>query len=69
MLDIDNSSNADALIDYIRSLDYVSIEEDNADIPDWQKKELDKRWATYLKNPEKAQDLDEALEELDKELL
>ncbi|MEZ5009165.1 MAG: hypothetical protein R2753_13525 [Chitinophagales bacterium] len=37
VLDIDNNSNADALIDYIRSLDYVRIEEDNFEVLEWQK--------------------------------
>ncbi len=38
------------------------------DIPDWQKKELDKRWAAYLENPESAIDVDQAFEEIEKEL-
>ncbi len=37
VLDIDSNSNADALIDYIKSLDYVRIEEDNFEVPEWQK--------------------------------
>jgi hypothetical protein len=40
----------------------------NSDIPDWQKKELDKRWSAFLKNPDSAIDVNQAFEELDKEL-
>ncbi len=38
IIDIDDNSNVDALINYIRSLDYVKkIEEDSFEVPEWQK--------------------------------
>ena len=42
---------------------------DNYIVPEWQKKELDKRRAAYLKNPEILLDADKVFEELDKEFL
>ena len=54
--------NDDSLIEGIEK-----FLDQNSDIPDWQKKELDKRWTAYLKNPESAIDVDQAFEQLDKE--
>jgi hypothetical protein len=37
-------------------------------IPDWQKREIQKRTEEYLKNPSIGQDFYEAMEELENEL-
>ena len=45
---------------------YNDIEE--ADIPDWQKKEVQKRMDDYLKNPDQVIDFDTALDDVEKHL-
>jgi hypothetical protein len=62
LVDEDKSIFFQQLID---SLDFVKPQ----DIPEWQKKELDKRRAEYLNNPEILLDADKVFKELDKEIL
>ena len=45
---------------------YNDIEE--ADIPDWQKKEVQKRMDDYQKNPDQVIDFDTALDDVEKHL-
>ncbi len=62
VVDEDKSIFFQQLID---SLDFVKPQ----DIPEWQKKELDRRRAEYLKNPKLLLDADKVFEELDREFL
>jgi hypothetical protein len=68
VLEIDDNSNADALIKYIKSLDYVRIEEDDFDITEWQKMEVRKRLKDYQANPTDVLDFDNMMDEIEKEL-
>lgn len=49
---------------------YSGLEEDltNSDIPDWQKKELDKRLEEYKNNPDDVLDFEQAMDDIEKEL-
>jgi hypothetical protein len=68
VLEIDDNSNADALIKYIKSLDYVRIEEDDFDIPEWQKMEVRKRLKDYQANPTDVLGFDSMMDEIENEL-
>jgi len=49
---------------------YDGLEEDltKSDIPNWQKKELDKRLEDYKINPNNVQDFEQAMDDIENEL-
>jgi hypothetical protein len=51
---------------FIKTLDYVSVPEEEMSIPDWQKKEADKRIKELEKHPEKAIDFDKTVSQIEK---
>ena len=47
---------------------YKGIEEKELDIPEWHKNIVRERLEDYTKNPDKAIDFDEAMDDIEKEL-
>lgn len=46
------------LMEFLKTLDYVTVEkEETTDIPEWHKKELDKRLKELKEHPERVVDL------------
>jgi hypothetical protein len=68
VIDLDNNSNAEALINYIKSLDYARIEEDHFEVPEWQKIEVRQRLKFHEENPEDYLDFDAMMADIENEL-
>ncbi|RLD22082.1 MAG: addiction module component CHP02574 family protein [Bacteroidetes bacterium] len=47
---------------------YKGIDQEQIDIPDWQKNEVRERLEEYKNNPEQASDFDSAIDEIEKDL-
>jgi len=47
---------------------YKGIDQEQVDIPDWQKNEVRERLEEYKNNPEQASDFDSAIDEIEKDL-
>ena len=62
-LDI-KESRLSTFLAFIKTLDYVSITENN--IPQWQIDEVESRLADLEKHPEKAIDFDQTIERIEK---
>jgi hypothetical protein len=68
----DNNSSAKALLEYIKSLDFVKLSpskgQDEIEIPAWQVKEVKRRMKAYKNNPESALDFENVMNEIEKDL-
>ncbi len=47
---------------------YKGIEQEEINIPDWQKNEVRERIENYTNNPDKTMDFDSAMEDIEKDL-
>lgn len=66
VLDVQDK-NYDAFIEFIKTLDYVSVKNDD-EIPQWQMNEVEKRLQDHKNNPDLAIDFDTAIYDIEKDL-
>lgn len=68
ILTIDTKNpQAKALVEYLRTLEFVSIKED-FEIPEWHKEAVKRSHQEYLTNPESAQPWREVLKDIEQKL-
>ena len=59
-----NDKNFEAFMDYIKTLDYVSIKGNEYEVPEWQQREVAERLAEYKKGNIKTKSWDEVRKNL-----
>jgi Putative addiction module component len=62
-------NHADFLLELLKSLEYVTIETEEEDIPEWHKEMLKKRIKAYEENPQDVIEWAEVKKKLHKSLL